>query len=148
LLVITALPMVWMVLSSFKTTPELSGVDQRLLPSGLYTGHYAKVAETNLFTYFLNSAAVAAGTTLIALAVAVLAGYGFSRFSFRGSRPLLLVVIACQMFPAVLLAMPLFETVRTLGLLDSLVGLSLVYVTFALPLCIWLMRNYFMGISP
>jgi len=147
LVVVTVLPMVWMVLSSFKTTPELSGGDKRLLPSGLYLGHYEKVADTNFLGYFLNSTMVAAGTTLIALTVAVLAGYGFSRFTFLGNRALLLVVIACQMFPAVLLAMPLYKTVRTLGLLDSLVGLSLVYVTFALPLCIWLMRNYFMGIS-
>lgn len=148
LLVVTVIPVVWMVLSSFKTTPELSGVEKRLLPTGLYLGHYEKVVQTNLFSYFLNSTLVAVGTTLIALAVAVLAGYGFSRFTFFGNRAMLLVVIACQMFPAVLLAMPLFKTVRTLGLLDSLVGLTLVYVTFALPLCIWLMRNYFMGMSP
>ncbi len=148
LVVITVLPMLWMVLSSFKTTPELSGGDKRLLPSGLYLGHYEKVADTNFLGYFVNSTLVAAGTTLIALTVAVLAGYGFSRFTFLGNRAMLLIVIACQMFPAVLLAMPLYKTVRTLGLLDSLVGLTLVYVTFALPLCIWLMRNYFMGISP
>ncbi|WP_324651731.1 carbohydrate ABC transporter permease [Georgenia sp. H159] len=146
LMVVTVLPIVWMVLSSFKTTPELTGVDQRLLPSGLYLGHYEKVAETNFLTYFLNSVMVAAGTTTIALVVAVLAGYGFSRFTFVGNRGMLLIVIACQMFPAVLLAMPLYKTVRTLGLLDSLIGLTLVYVSFTLPLCIWLMRNYFMGI--
>lgn len=146
LMTVSVLPIVWMVLSSFKTTPELTGVDQRLLPSGFYLGHYEKVAETNFLSYFLNSVAVATGTTLIALTVAVLAGYGFARFTFLGNRGMLLVVIACQMFPAVLLAMPLYKTMRTLGLLDSLVGLTLVYVTFALPLCIWLMRNYFMGI--
>lgn len=147
LLVVTVLPMLWLVLSSFKTTPELSGVDKRLLPSGLYLGHYEKVVDTNFFSYFLNSTVVAAGTTFIALTVAVLAGYGFSRFTFLGNRAMLLIVIACQMFPAVLLAMPLYKTIRTLGMLDSLVGLTLVYVTFALPLCIWLMRNYFMGVS-
>ena len=51
------------------------------------------------------------------------------------------------MFPAVLLAIPLYKIMRTLGLLDSRPGLVLVYVTFALPFCIWMMRNYFLGMS-
>lgn len=146
LMVITVLPFVYMLLSSFKTTPELNGVDKRLLPSSLYLGNYEKLADTNFLTYFMNSVLVAVGTTVIALLLAILAGYGFARFTFLGNRAMLLIVVAAQMFPAVLLAIPLFKTVLALQLLDSLVGLTLVYVTFALPFCIWLMRNYFMAV--
>lgn len=142
----TVLPFAWMIMSSFKTTPELNGVDKRLFPSGLYLGNYEKLAGTNFFRYFLNSVIVAAGTTTIALLLAILAGYGFARFTFVGNRGMLLIVIAAQMFPAVLLAIPLFTTIRVLGLLDSLLGLTLVYISFALPFCIWLMRNYFMAV--
>ena len=146
LLLGTVLPFAWMVLSSFKTPAELNGADKRLLPSSLYLGNYEAVADTNFFTYFLNSVIVAAGTTTIALLLAILAGYGFARFTFVGNRGMLLIVVAAQMFPAVMLAIPLFITVKTLGLLDSLVGLIVVYISFALPLCIWLMRNYFLAI--
>ncbi|WP_066586823.1 carbohydrate ABC transporter permease [Cellulomonas timonensis] len=142
----TVLPFAYMVVSSFKTTPELNGAEKRLLPSGLYLGHYAKIADTAFFTYFMNSVLVAVGTTTIALLLAILAGYGFARFTFIGNRGMLLIVVAAQMFPAVLLAIPLYKTVNALGLLDSLVGLTIVYVSFALPFCIWLMRNYFLAV--
>ncbi len=146
LLLGTLLPFAWMVLSAFKTPMELNGVDKRLLPSGFYLGNFEKIADTNFFTYFLNSVIVAAATTTIALLLAILAGYGFARFTFIGNRGMLLIVVAAQMFPAVMLAIPLFITVKTLGLLDSLTGLILVYISFALPFCIWLMRNYFMAV--
>lgn len=146
LLLGTALPILWMVMSSFKTPSELNGIDKRMFPSGFYLGNYAKVADTNFFTYFLNSVLVAAGTTTIALVLAILAGYGFARFTFFGNRAMLLVVVAAQMFPAIMLAIPLFVTVKTLGLLNSLLGLIVVYISFALPFCIWLMRNYFLAV--
>lgn len=140
------LPFVWMLLSSFKTAPELNGADKQLLPSSLYLGNYEKLADTNFFSYFFNSVIVAAGTTTIALLLAILAGYGFARFTFVGNRGMLLIVVAAQMFPAIMLAIPLFTTIKLLGLLDSLLGLILVYTSFALPFCIWLMRNYFMAV--
>lgn len=146
LMLATALPFLWMLLSSFKTAPELNGVDKRLLPSALNWENYAKLADTSFLSYLLNSVIVAAATVTIALLLAILAGYGFARLTFIGNRGLLLIVVAAQMFPAVMLAIPLFITVQSIGLLDSLVGLILVYISFALPLCIWLMRNYFMGV--
>lgn len=142
----TVIPFLWMTLSSFKTAPELNGADKRLLPSGFYLGNYEKLADTNFFVYFQNSVIVAVGTTSIALFLAILAGYGFARFTFIGNRGMLMIVIAAQMFPAIMLAIPLFVTVKSFGLLNSLVGLIVVYVTFALPFCIWLMRNYFLAV--
>lgn len=142
----TVLPFLWMLVSSFKTPAELNGVDKRLLPSALFLGNYASLLDTNFVTYFRNSVVVAAATTTVALLLAILAGYGFARFTFVGNRGMLLIVVAAQMFPAVMLATPLFVTVKTLGLLDSLTGLVVVYVSFALPFCIWLMRNYFLAV--
>lgn len=147
LLVIAALlPFAWMLMSSFKSPQELNGVDQRMFPSRLYFGNYQAIGDTNFFQYFLNSVMVAAGTTVVSLFLAILAGYGLARFTFIGNRGMLLIVVAAQMFPAVMLAIPLFTTVKALGLLNSLVGLSVVYISFALPFCIWLMRNYFLSV--
>ncbi|MCA9880447.1 MAG: carbohydrate ABC transporter permease, partial [Thermomicrobiales bacterium] len=70
----------------------------------------------------------------------------FARFRLRGGKAILLGILATQMFPAILLAIPLYILIRNLGLLNSLVGLVLVYTTFALPFCVWMMRNYFLSI--
>ncbi|PZG56417.1 ABC transporter permease [Spongiactinospora gelatinilytica] len=142
--VLFAGPFVFMVLSSFKQPQELNGVVNGFLPQSLYTGNYENLFATGNFAlYFVNSAVVALLTTVLALVVAILAGYALARFPFTGRRLLLLAVVAMQMFPAVLMAIPLYKILRNLGMLDARSGLILVYVTFALPFCIWMMRNYF-----
>ncbi len=144
--IVVVTPFAWMVLSSFKSPPEINGVINGFLPQHLYLGNYQKLADTDYFQYFINSLLVAAGTTVISLVLAVLAGYGFARFRFVGNRALLLAVVTMQMFPAVLMAIPLYKIMRNLGLLDNRGGLVLVYVTFALPFCVWMLRNYFLGV--
>lgn len=146
-IVVAAAPFVWMILTSLKTPPEIVGVEVGILPRSLYLTNYQNLFDTEFMVYFVNSALIAIATTVIALAVAILAGYGFARFRFVGNRPLLLIVVCAQMFPAVLMAIPLYKIMRTLGLLDSRAGLVLVYVTFALPFCIWMMRNYFLSMA-
>lgn len=144
--IIVVAPFAWMVLSSFKSPPEINGVIPGLLPRSLYLDNYRQLGDTQFFLYFVNSLLVAIATTLISLVIAVLAGYGFARFTFVGNRLLLLAVVTMQMFPAVLMAIPLYKIMRTLGLLDNRGGLVLVYVTFALPFCVWMLRNYFLGV--
>ncbi len=146
-ILVTIAPFAWMVLTSLKSPPEIIGTQTGILPATLYWTNYGNLFDTEFFVYFLNSGIIAVATTAIALAVAILAGYGFARFRFAGSRPLLLIVVCAQMFPAVLLAIPLYKAMRVLGLLDSRAGLVLVYVTFALPFCIWMMRNYFLSMA-
>ena len=142
--VVFAGPFLFMVLSSFKQPQELNGVINDFLPQSFYTGNYGNLFSSGNFpTYFVNSVVVALLTTLLALFVAILAGYALARWSFTGHRLLLLAVVAMQMFPAVLMAIPLYKILRGLGMLDARSGLILVYVTFALPFCVWMMRNYF-----
>ncbi|MFI6600026.1 carbohydrate ABC transporter permease [Nonomuraea sp. NPDC050536] len=146
-LVLFAGPFLFMVISSFKQPQELNGVVNDFLPQSAHIGNYTNLFGSGNFPlYFLNSAIVALVTTLLALFVAILAGYALARFSFAGRRLLLLAVVAMQMFPAVLMAIPLYKILRTLGMLDARSGLILVYVTFALPFCIWMMRNYFLSV--
>ena len=73
----------------------------------------------------------------------MLAAYGFSRFRFRGNRPLMFLFLVTQMVPAILLLLPYFVTMRVLGLLDSYVGLVLAYSSFALPFCTWMLKGFF-----
>lgn len=136
-------PFGWMVLSSFKTPAEIRGVTGGWLPEGLYLGNYQGLQDTSFVTYFVNSVVIAVGTTSIAIVIAVLAGYGLARFNFVGNRMLLIAIVTMQMFPAVLLAVPLYKMLSTAQLLDTRVGLIVVYTTFAMPFCIWMLRNYF-----
>ncbi|WP_166347651.1 carbohydrate ABC transporter permease [Phytoactinopolyspora limicola] len=139
-------PFLWMVLSSFKSPGEIQGVTENWLPERPYVENYEGLRDTPFLRYFTNSLFIAAGTTSIAIVVAVLAGYGFARFRFVGRKMLLIAIVTMQMFPAVLLAVPLYKMLRTAGLLDTQLGLVVVYVTFALPFCIWMMRNYFLTV--
>ncbi|QHY93808.1 Inner membrane ABC transporter permease protein YcjP [Streptomyces sp. S4.7] len=91
----------------------------------------------------LNSAAVALGTVLLTLAAAVPGAYAISRLRFFGSRHVSAVFLAVYLFPATLLAVPLFVMFAKLGLSGNLVGLAIVYIAQTVPVSIYMMRNYF-----
>jgi ABC-type glycerol-3-phosphate transport system permease component len=97
----------------------------------------------NFPTYFRNSSVVALAAVIVTLTLAIPAAYAFSRYRFRGRRLLLLTILASQMFPGVLLVIPLFQVMKTLQLMDTLGALILADVTFALPLAVWLMAGFF-----
>lgn len=140
-------PFLYMLLASFKQPQELNGVVNDVLPKKFYLTNYTSLFESgNFLLYFVNSAVIAVVTTVLALFVAILAGYALARFKFAGKRLLLLSIVSMQMFPAVLMAVPLYKILRSIGLLDARNGLVLVYVTFALPFCVWMMRNYFLTV--
>jgi ABC-type glycerol-3-phosphate transport system permease component len=96
--------------------------------------------------YFLNSLAVAAATTLVSIGLAALAGYGFSRYRFRGASGLLTGMVATQMIPAVLLLITYFKVVSQVGLYNTLTALVLAYTSFVLPFTTWLLKGYFDGV--
>lgn len=140
-------PFLWMLVTSLKGPQELALQYPTLVPRHPDPGNYARVlVQAGFGRYFLNSALVAVATTLISVALAALAGYAFARFRLPGGKALLLGILATQMFPGILLAIPLYGLLRDLRLLDSLPGLVLVYTTFALPFCVWMLRNYFLTV--
>ena len=142
-----AAPFLWMLVTSLKGPQELALQYPTLIPRHPDPGNYARVlVRAGFGRYFLNSALVAVATTLISVALAALAGYAFARFRLPGGKALLLGILATQMFPGILLAIPLYGLLRDLHLLDSLPGLVLVYTTFALPFCVWMLRNSFLTV--
>lgn len=142
-----AAPFLWMLVTSLKGPQELALQYPTLIPRHPDPGNYARVlVRAGFGRYFLNSALVAVATTLISVALAALAGYAFARFRLPGGKALLLGILATQMFPGILLAIPLYGLLRDLRLLDSLPGLVLVYTTFALPFCVWMLRNAFLTV--
>lgn len=140
-------PFVWMALSSIKTLRELYTVPPSWVPAAPTLSNYVKVLlESNIPRYFVNSLVIAGGATLVALAFAIPAAYGFARFSFRGKRFWQASILAGQMLPTAAIIVPLFIVLRVLGLLNTYAGLILVYLILTLPLCVWMLVGYLRAI--
>jgi multiple sugar transport system permease protein len=132
-------PLVWSGWSSVKGQP---GSAQ---PSGFGFGNYRYLASygEGVVTYLVNSTAVTAMTVAGTLLVSALGGYGFARFSFPGKNLLFLATLAILMVPYATILIPLYVLLDRLGLQNSLVGLSLVFIMFQLPFALFMMRNSF-----
>lgn len=93
--------------------------------------------------HLLNSAVIAIATTILGITLACTAGYAFSRFRFPGREGGLMSFLVSQMFPGVLMMIPLYIIMQKMGLLNSQLGLVLVYSTTAIPFCVWMLKGYF-----
>ena len=143
LLVLWALPLCWMVLASLR--PESALYDATAsAATGFGWDHYrALFAERRFWQPVLTSLVVATSTTLLALVVAVPCAYAMARLHFRFKRTLMAMVLAVSTFPQVSIVPSLFLILRSLGLIDTIPGLVLPYLTFATPLAVWLMTGFF-----
>lgn len=92
---------------------------------------------------FFNSVVVSAATTLLGVGFATTAAYSFSRFRFPGREGGMNLLLVTQMFPGVVMTIPLYIILEELGLLNSLTGMALVYSTTAVPFCVWMLKGYF-----
>jgi multiple sugar transport system permease protein len=154
LLAFTVLPMVWMVSTSIKT--EFASIQQppEWIPSNPTLQQYTSLlspsdrAGQQFLAYLRNSIWVSTATTVLGVLVAVPAGYAFSRFSFPGREPLFFSVLVRNMFPVVVFLIPLFILMKRLGLVNTHLSLILTYLTFGLPLSIWLLKGFFDNIPP
>jgi multiple sugar transport system permease protein len=140
-------PFVWMGLSSIKVIGELYTVPPRWWPDAPTLGNYWKVLfESNIPRYFVNSIVISFGATGLALLLAIFASYGFARFDFRGKPFWQAFVLIGQLLPTAAIIVPLFITLRVLGLVNTYWGLILVYMIITLPLSVWMLTSYFRAI--
>ena len=103
--------------------------------------------EQPFLAYLRNSIFVVTTATVLSVAISTFAGYGISRFKFRGRSFYMAFLLATQLFPSIMLLIPYYKIFKTIGLIDTRVGLVIVYVSFTIPFCTWMMRGYFNGIS-
>ena len=147
LLAVCVFPFVWMALSSIKTLGELYTVPPVWLPETPSLENYKKVLfESNVPRYFINSTVISLGATAIALILAIFASYGFARFNFRGKPAYQAFILIGQLLPTAAIIVPLFITLRWLGLVNTYLGLILVYMILTLPLSVWMLTSYFKAI--
>lgn len=143
LIIFLLFPFYWTFITSVKPEKELFGSIVTYWPHSFTLESYR-----NLFTQFnfvypmYNSFVVAAVTTVISLAVSVLAAYAFSRYRFKGRKVFMIMFLTNNMFPTVLLLIPLYSIMRSIGILYTPTSLILSYTTFTIPFSVWLLTGY------
>jgi ABC-type glycerol-3-phosphate transport system permease component len=141
---VEAFPLVWMLMTSVKNQREVFGT---FLPTSLDFTNFGRVWVTfNLPTHLLNSLYVTTLTVGIVVVVSTLAGYAFARYSFRGRDLLFYVFIGAMMIPGQAILIPMFQFLKSIGLLNTLTGLSLSYLGGATAFSIFLMRSFFLSL--
>ena len=136
-----------MLLTSLTPQSELLKPTVNPFPQQPTFEAYAELFRSTPFlSYLRNSLVTAAGTVIFSLLAAMTAAICLSRFRFRGRTTMLTALLIAQLFPAVLLVIPLQAELRVMGLLDSHLGLILVYATFATPFATFLLKNFLDGL--
>jgi multiple sugar transport system permease protein len=143
---ISALPLFWMLVLSFRPLDEIVQEPaalpsfEQLLAAEAYIGVWVK---QSLGVYIVNSAVVSLATVGLTLVFSVAGAYAITRLHFRGRTLLNAGILLIYMFPAMILAVPLFVMFTQLGLRNSLFGLILVYLAQTLPVALYMLRSYF-----
>jgi multiple sugar transport system permease protein len=142
--VFALLPVAWMLSTSLKTEAEAFSLPIHWIPQGPTLEAYVEMWTLKPFgTYFWNSIVVSGVTALLSTVLGALAGYGFSRFHFRGQTSLLSFFLATQMISGVLVIGPYFRILAAVELYNTLTGLIIAYVTICLPFAAWMTKGYF-----
>lgn len=144
--IISFMPIYWSIITSFKPSSEILIYPPTFFPKNPTFQQFEKLftAGNGIFIkYITNTFLMALITLSIVLILSILAGYAFSKLSFKGSNLLFLLILTMMMVPFQSLLIPLYNLLNTLKLLDTKFGLSLIYSTYSLPFCIFMMRDYF-----
>jgi multiple sugar transport system permease protein len=142
IVVFCLLPFYWLVNISLKTGPDLSS--SNFIPPHPTLDNYQSIFQNSNFTRALaNSAIVSLTTTAIGVVVGSFAAYALARLRIKGKFILLAIVLSITTFPQIAIAAPLFRLWTNIGLYNTLIGLIIPYLTFALPLSIYILVSFF-----
>jgi len=141
---VIVLPFIWQFLTSIKPMSEISAIPAKWIPSEINIQYYFNVFEKHPFAKYLrNSFVVAATTTILSILIGASAAYALARLRFKGKKLLLMAVLSISMFPTIATLSPIYLLLKQFNLLNTYAGLVIPYITFALPMSIWLLTNFF-----
>lgn len=141
--VLVVFPLLWTIISAFKTDGEIFG-SPWALPEVWHFDNFVRAWEdANIGLFFFNSAIVVAGSLVLTLLLSAMAAYVLARYTFVGNRIIYYMFIGGMTFPVFLALVPLVFVVRNLGLLDSYLGLILVYTAYSLPFSVFFLTAFF-----
>ncbi len=140
-------PFYWMACTSLKGYTQMYSADSLFIPKPFVLENYRELfKKTPFFYWFRNSFIVSFAATLISLAVGCLGGYSLTRLKYFGRGTISSSILITYLVPRSVLFIPLYYVLRSLGLINSLWSLIVVYPTFSIPLCTWLMMGFFRSI--
>lgn len=141
------MPFVFMISTSFKPPTEQLQAPPTILPRQPTLGNYSEILGEAIFVrYLVNSLVVTVATTVIAICLATVATFGFTRLNLRGARTMLVAVVLGQLVPLAAIAVPLYQIAAELDLIDKLPALVLAYLALGLPVAVWMLRGYMVSI--
>ena len=148
-MVFLGFPLLWLILVAFKTPQELNSPNPTFLPQQFNFDNFAEaIRRADLFTAAGNSLIVAVATTVVVTLMALPAAYALARFKTKLRGIATGWILLSQVFPFILIIIPLFIVLRNIGLLDSLFGLIVIYSVWSLPFALWMLQGYIGGIPP
>lgn len=145
---IVLLPILWMFLTAVKSMTDVTmSKGMNIWPNKMHWENFINIwKQYPIMAYLKNSMISVGGSTILVIICASLCGFGVARFEFKGKAFLLSFLLVTQMFPAVMKVVPYYRILSTLKLINTQTGLLVVYTSFAIPFCTWLMYGYFRGI--
>jgi len=140
----TIYPVINVFTVSLRPGDKLLSTSLEIIPEGATFQSYVKLfTETDFLRWLFNSTFISFVVTLTGVSLASSAGYALSRFKFIGKKSAMLGLMVTQMFPATMLLLPMYIMLMKLGLLNSYIGIVIVYSSTALPFCVWQMKGYY-----
>jgi multiple sugar transport system permease protein len=146
-------PVLWIILTAFKTRPDALAVPAkfffsptfdnftRVFSRGSVTGE--ETFDTGFALFFFNSIFIAGTSVILALIIGTLAAYGFSRHPLRGNDTYMFIILTTRMLPPIVVIIPIFLMFRLTGLSGTYMGIILLYTAFNLPFSIWMIKSFF-----
>lgn len=144
--VISVVPLIWIIISSFKTNKEILSSAFTLPSTFSFSGYAAALDLSPIFSSYLNSIIIAVGSTLLNVLVISMAAYVLARFKFRGNTFLTLLLSVSLLIPTAALLMPIYRILKGIGLYDTKAGLIIVYAALGLPTSLFIFKSYFQSI--
>ncbi len=138
------MPLLWITYSSFRSPSAiLSGTI--ISPAGQYTldNYRTILSVTDFPVYFWNSLRIGFMVTFAAMVLSIIGAYGLSRYSLKGKNAYIMGVFSTQMFPIVLLLIPIYNIIFTMGLFNTALGVVLGQLMLVLPFAVWMLKGYF-----
>jgi N,N'-diacetylchitobiose transport system permease protein len=147
LFVVMVFPVFWMISTAFKSNDQITSFNPVWFPRHPTLTHFSDAVNRPYFwTDVKNSLIVVLATVAIALAISFLAAVALGKYRFSGRKLLIVLVIGIQMLPQAGLIIPLYVVLAKRNEVNTLTGVILVYLTFALPFCVWTLRGFVLGI--
>jgi ABC-type glycerol-3-phosphate transport system permease component len=137
-------PILWMTYTSFRSTDAIFSGKVFTPPRQFTLQNYETVLSVTDFPiYFWNSIRIGAAVTALAMAISVIGAYGLSRYPLRGRNAYIMGVFSTQMFPIVLLLIPIYQVIFAIGIFDTILGVVLGQLMLVLPFAVWMLKGYF-----